>query len=871
MAPRPLHRLPHFLRRSTGRPYSAEDQVLICASFPPITVTPPPPSPTETPPRHELPGFLRRPFSPEFKLASSKAREMDCGHDGSFGNVQQHQLPMSVGDRHIAADEHRTGSENGYQCLLEAERIALRRAVLSDVATRRPSSRLRLHLPSRITSSTPPSMPMASSVPTDTQSMASLTFSSASSEAELCSSVASSNSDGEECAFPACHDAAWLQRDLAPILGEQGIKQAFEGNADVIKEERPLTDERHAFAWNVDAIPWTPSSPSPPHSPTESLEGAMSPTRPRRTRRASRRRSRGYIAQSGLHISDLSDETTVYDSLDSLPAVASPIVPYYPAPVLENEPSRPMIQNPEYAYLFDKNEPVASIGVNVPHFKVLSWNILTQQYAQRRRFDYVPSMHLDWETRSARILGELQKQNADIVALQEMDERAYQDLFAPEMSAQGYAGVYERKRHPNLNDGCAIFYRRDKFALHDVDQLHYQESDLHEWNTLRQNGDDRAHQRDRACRFNMHHNLALIATLRNLATGGYMRVVSTHLLADPEFADAKLLQAALLCEYLERQELEAASAEGRHTADNAPIVICGDWNSLPESDVLRYLCDGRINRRAFGGHNFGRFTRARTLRHQLNLACAYSTCEASLSATTRTPQFSGEIDRILYSRSGPYFPVAVLGDLNEEHHRNSWLPNAHAPSDHLPLVVVFAEIPPIQASLGAAPWEGTAQVDAMTSAFTVPEVYHAAYPIGQMPHAAQRYDTSMHTLMAMMMMRTASRSTAALASQMAMLSTAHHTNRQMYFPSHGELAMYNEAGYDADYTGSEHNPVYRDDRSDGSNSSGSNNGGRHRGSRGRRGGRRAARAYANAKARMIREARQRQEQLAAQVAIITGA
>jgi hypothetical protein len=150
------------------------------------------------------------------------------------------------------------------------------------------------------------------------------------------------------------------------------------------------------------------------------------------------------------------------------------------------------------------------------------------------------------------------------------------------------------------------------------------------------------------------------------------------------YADAKLLQVALLCERLERQE------EKDPVGRSPSIILCGDWNSLPNSDVMTYLLAGRINRQAFGGSNFGRFTRNRMLRHRLHLACAYATLGAKMSATVRTPQFTGEIDRILYTPSESLCVLAILGDVNER--QQKFLPNEHIPSDHMPLLTVFAHL-----------------------------------------------------------------------------------------------------------------------------------------------------------------------------------
>ncbi|KAI8055056.1 Endonuclease/exonuclease/phosphatase [Syncephalis plumigaleata] len=345
-------------------------------------------------------------------------------------------------------------------------------------------------------------------------------------------------------------------------------------------------------------------------------------------------------------------------------------------------PGRSLHCNPRYSF----NGPSA-----ISAFSVMSWNILSQQYTARSRFNYVPSALLDWQHRSTRIIQMIVSSRAAIVALQEVDETFYHDVLEPQLREHNYLGIYERKRHPTLTDGCAIFYQQYRFSLIDVNVLHYQEAKINDIATS-SSRTSRAcpltanqfsvQQRDLACRFNMHHNLALIATFHDRWTDRSTRIVNTHLLADPMYADAKLLQAALLCEQLERQ-ME------RDPMNRTPsTVLCGDWNSLPNSDVMTYLLAGRISRHAFGGSNFGRFTRNRMLRHRLHLTCAYATVGAKMNATVRTPQFTGEVDRILYTSSESLRVLAVLGDVNKR--QQTFLPNASVPSDHMPLLTVFA-------------------------------------------------------------------------------------------------------------------------------------------------------------------------------------
>lgn len=205
----------------------------------------------------------------------------------------------------------------------------------------------------------------------------------------------------------------------------------------------------------------------------------------------------------------------------------------------------------------------------------------------------------------------------------------------------------------------------------------------------------------RACRYNLHFNLALIVILRNRETNKVVRVVNTHLLADPLFADAKLLQAAVLVDKLMKDEQKMVVCSGtkksrskrrRIAKKGFATLVCGDLNSLPKSAVLQYLLGGKVHKREFWGSDFGRFTEHKYLRHPYSFLSAYNYERGDMKATTRAPDFQGCVDYILYNRINLKL-IGWLGDIDVE--GNIVLPNEAAPSDHLPL---FCRFGPLEAA-----------------------------------------------------------------------------------------------------------------------------------------------------------------------------
>lgn len=289
-------------------------------------------------------------------------------------------------------------------------------------------------------------------------------------------------------------------------------------------------------------------------------------------------------------------------------------------------------------------------------FSVMSWNILLPAWNHQN----------NWSSRKTKILEQILCNQPDIFCLQEILPQDYYHFFSPYFSKLGYQAVYERKHGQEIQDGCATFFRHSRFELVDHEVVRYNQVPIEK---------DRksSSYRDIALRFNLFHNLALITVLKNRATATHIRIVNTHLLANPEFPDAKLLQAAILTEKLQKSRL--------------PTVLAGDLNSLPKSPVVRFLLAGRVDRSAFLGHDFGRFTN-RPLRHYLRLRSAYH--KSLMSFNNKSNQFEGVIDHVLYT-TPTLRMIGILDALQTNLHPCLSLPNDDCPSDHLPILSYFEE------------------------------------------------------------------------------------------------------------------------------------------------------------------------------------
>ncbi|KAF9133765.1 Glucose-repressible alcohol dehydrogenase transcriptional effector [Mortierella sp. 14UC] len=297
---------------------------------------------------------------------------------------------------------------------------------------------------------------------------------------------------------------------------------------------------------------------------------------------------------------------------------------------------------------------------------------------------------LEWAYRREAILNQIAFTDADIVCLQELELRDYEEYFSPHMTRLGFKSIHAYKMNVyEMRDGCAIFYRDSRFKLINEHVLRFNQVELDDYNVKRP-----SMARDTAIRFNLFHNLAIVALFENKRTKRQVQVATTHLLADPAFPDAKMLQTAILTSKLEELKAEAMaklssatsgsiaaaqltsgnSSHNSPSAQHIPTILAGDFNSLPDSSVVRFLKSGQVDTCHFGGNDFGRFTRAHSKHfyHRLGLADSYKS--SILPFTNATRHFQGTIDYLLYDPSS----LGLVGFMDHFEVDPVWAANASA-------------------------------------------------------------------------------------------------------------------------------------------------------------------------------------------------
>ncbi|XP_029791152.1 protein angel homolog 2 isoform X1 [Suricata suricatta] len=222
--------------------------------------------------------------------------------------------------------------------------------------------------------------------------------------------------------------------------------------------------------------------------------------------------------------------------------------------------------------LGDQNvDPKCEDSDNKFDFSVMSYNILSQDLLEDNSHLYRhcrrPVLH--WSFRFPNILKEIKHFDADVLCLQEVQEDHYGAEIRPSLESLGYHCEY-KMRTGRKPDGCAICFKHSKFSLLSVNPVEFYRRDV-----------------PLLDRDNVGLVLLLQPKLASAASP-VICVANTHLLYNPRRGDIKLTQLAMLL-------AEISSVAHQKDGSFCPIVMCGDFNSVPGSPLYSFIKEGKLN------------------------------------------------------------------------------------------------------------------------------------------------------------------------------------------------------------------------------------------------------------------------------------
>ncbi|XP_012785896.1 protein angel homolog 2 isoform X2 [Ochotona princeps] len=204
-------------------------------------------------------------------------------------------------------------------------------------------------------------------------------------------------------------------------------------------------------------------------------------------------------------------------------------------------------------------------------FSVMSYNILSQDLLEDNSHLYRhcrrPVLH--WSFRFPNILKEIKHFDADVLCLQEVQEDHYGTEIRPSLESLGYHCEF-KMRTGKKPDGCAICFKHSKFSLLSVNPVEFYRPGIPLLD------------RD---------NVGLVLLLQPKIPCGAspaICVANTHLLYNPRRGDIKLTQLAMLL-------AEIFSVAHQKDGSCYPIVMCGDFNSVPGSPLYSFIREGKLD------------------------------------------------------------------------------------------------------------------------------------------------------------------------------------------------------------------------------------------------------------------------------------
>jgi mRNA deadenylase 3'-5' endonuclease subunit Ccr4/uncharacterized protein with PIN domain len=225
---------------------------------------------------------------------------------------------------------------------------------------------------------------------------------------------------------------------------------------------------------------------------------------------------------------------------------------------------------------------------NALEIRVVSWNILAQNYLSRRShrklplpYDEVVFVPKRRQALLSKTLKRLLSLELDILCLQEVDlelvdatlsEEQFEGISTPTTKGGG-AG--------SRVDACCIYWKKDEWELLDQEFICF--DDL---STMGSNATLLASNLQGLKQSLLRRNVGVMVRLQHKETATKVVVTNSHLYWNPEYDYVKLCQAhyAMTC--------------AKAFAKDDPVVICGDFNSQPHGPVHDYLTRGAVNAKA---------------------------------------------------------------------------------------------------------------------------------------------------------------------------------------------------------------------------------------------------------------------------------
>lgn len=299
--------------------------------------------------------------------------------------------------------------------------------------------------------------------------------------------------------------------------------------------------------------------------------------------------------------------------------------------------------------------------------KILTYNILSPtlaKYQNYKNHKYCPIKYIKWSYRKNKILKQIKKLDVHILCMQEMENDIYND-FIPFMTKLGYIGLFVPKNKKNINgciDGCAL-YIKNTYQFIKYKTIDYYGNYV---NLLNGNKKNINRAKKPMC--------GLVCLIKKKKSNKVFCISTVHLVADPNKPDVKHLQILYVL-----QEISLMTNNGE-----IPFILCGDFNSLPDSSVYNTIVNGTIdqNHKDFLIPNS---IKIKTNKLNIKADSVYKLIHNTEPEYTNYVEiFNGTLDYIFVSNHWKVKKARLINK-KDKLTKRKYMPNSKIPSDHLPI------------------------------------------------------------------------------------------------------------------------------------------------------------------------------------------
>ncbi|KAG6489664.1 hypothetical protein ZIOFF_050940 [Zingiber officinale] len=245
----------------------------------------------------------------------------------------------------------------------------------------------------------------------------------------------------------------------------------------------------------------------------------------------------------------------------------------YPAQAYQAAPSYRPVDYRTWSFCSSQPPPECE------RFVVLSYNILADYLARdhwSKLYFHIPQYILDWEWRKRRLLIEFRLWTPDIMCLQEVDR--FHDL-EEQLSTQGYAGIWKVVMLV-LPWFCIKFCFDANWKCRHIVTIEFNKLGL------RDNVAQICVLESRIINHADNETASFSESSEQSSGANLVVVCNIHVLYNPKRGEIKLGQVRTL--------LRRAHAISKNWND-APVVVCGDFNSTPESPLYNFIAEQKLN------------------------------------------------------------------------------------------------------------------------------------------------------------------------------------------------------------------------------------------------------------------------------------